>query len=212
MTARALAAAALAYGACCAAAYAAAVRRGRELPAGFRPEAVVVLGAGLEGELVTPLLASRLDRALEVLEAEERRGRRPLVVASGGRGPDEAVPEAVAMKRYLEARGVGAERILCEDRSESTRENLELSRRLLPDPKAPVCIVTSGFHGPRAALLARRVGLRARTAGARTALHSLPKAVARESAALGVATLPVHAGAGLALAGALGLRAAARRG
>lgn len=211
MTPRQLVAAAAAYGALCAAAYAGAVRRGRDLPAGFRPEAVVVLGAGLEGERVTPLLAARLDRALEVLDAEERRGGLPLVIVSGGQGPDETVPEAVAMRRYLASRGIAAERILLEDGSANTRENLELSRRLLPSPRTPVCIVTSGFHGPRAALLARRIGLRARTAGARTALHSRPKAVAREAAALGVATLPVHALAGLALAAGAAL-ARRRRG
>src|SRR5690606_7879849 len=86
---------------------------------------VVVLGAGLlDGTRVPPLLASRLDRGREVFDAQRTEGRDPMLVTSGGQGADEDLPEAHAMRDYLVDRGVPADRVLVEDRSRTTWENL----------------------------------------------------------------------------------------
>lgn len=79
-------------------------------PATGNEKAVVVLGAGLRGEQVSGLLARRLDAAL----AYYRQNPDVLLVVSGGQGPDEAIPEAEAMARYLQAHGVPGENILVE--------------------------------------------------------------------------------------------------
>ena len=79
-------------------------------PATGNEKAVVVLGAGLRGEQVSGLLARRLDAAL----AYYRQNPDVLLVVSGGQGPDEAIPEAEAMARYLQAHGVPGENILKE--------------------------------------------------------------------------------------------------
>ena len=96
-------------------------------PATGNEKAVVVLGAGLRGEQVSGLLARRLDAAL----AYYRQNPDVLLVVSGGQGPDEAIPEAEAMARYLQAHGVPGENILKEEKSESTQQNFEFSRALL---------------------------------------------------------------------------------
>ncbi len=90
----------------------------------YRPgmDAIVVHGSGLVGARVPPLLASRLDRAIEVYRAELAEGRTPLVIASGGKGTDEAVSEASAMAGYLVDHGVPADCVVLEDRSTTTRE------------------------------------------------------------------------------------------
>lgn len=63
---------------------------------------IVVLGSGLiGGDRVPPLLAGRLDRAHALFEDELARGGKPVLITSGGQGPDEAVPEAHAMADYL---------------------------------------------------------------------------------------------------------------
>jgi uncharacterized SAM-binding protein YcdF (DUF218 family) len=157
-----------------------------------RAEFVIVLGAGLgPGGEVPPLLASRLDRARTVWAALDRRAVtagafRPLLVVSGGQGDDEPAAEAQAMARYLTARGVPAGRLLEEGRSRSTEQNLRYSKEIIDGlrPGARVVIVTSDFHAFRAALTARRVGLRGQATGARVAGYYEPNAILREFAAV----------------------------
>lgn len=58
------------------------------------------------------------------------------IVTSGGQGPDEDVPEARAMRDYLVARGVPADRIMMEPHSSTTWENLANARTLIADCEA----------------------------------------------------------------------------
>jgi uncharacterized SAM-binding protein YcdF (DUF218 family) len=153
---------------------------------------VIVLGAGLGRRgTVPPLLASRLDRGRAVWTALDRRAaqagsRPPRLIVSGGKGDDERVAEAVAMAAYLTERGVPAGRILLEDQSRSTQENLQFSQAIVDrlQPGARVTIVTSDFHAFRAALIARRLGLRGQATGARVAGYYEPNAILREFAAV----------------------------
>jgi uncharacterized SAM-binding protein YcdF (DUF218 family) len=150
---------------------------------------VIVLGAGLRPDgRVPPLLASRLERGREVWTALDRRAGdfRPLLIVSGGKGDDERMAEASAMASYLIARGFPAERLLLEGQSRSTEENLVLSKAIMDElrPGARATIVTSDFHAFRAALLARRLGIRGQVTGARVAGYYRPSAVLREFAAV----------------------------
>jgi uncharacterized SAM-binding protein YcdF (DUF218 family) len=154
-----------------------------------RSEFVIVLGAGLRPDgRVPPLLASRLERGRQVWAALDRRAGdfRPMLIVSGGKGDDERMPEASAMASYLIARGFPAELLLLEDQSRSTEENLVLSKAIMDKlrPGARVTIVTSDFHAFRAALLARRLGIRGQVTGARVAGYYRPSAVLREFAAV----------------------------
>ncbi|HEX4287317.1 MAG TPA: YdcF family protein [Trebonia sp.] len=150
---------------------------------------VVVLGSGLRPDGgVPPLLANRLERAREVWAAVSRRAGefRPLLIVSGGQGDDEPVPEASAMASYLIARGFPADRLLLEDESRTTEENLLFSKAIMDElrPAARAAVVTSDFHAFRAALLARRLGIRGQVTGARVAGYYRPSAVLREFAAV----------------------------
>lgn len=149
-------------------------------------DAVVVLGAGLIGDRVPPLLASRLDRGLHLYRREVESGRTPLLVVSGGRGPDEKVSEAAAMRDYLLRRDVPDDLIVVEDRATTTEQNLQYSAELLAGRgwSGRAVAVTNNFHVFRAAVLARRLRLRMQIIGARTAWYFLPSAFLREFAAL----------------------------
>ncbi|WP_084534563.1 YdcF family protein [Nocardia yamanashiensis] len=167
-------------------------------------DVVVVLGCGLRGDAVTPLLASRLDRAAEVYREECAEGGDPLLVASGGKGPGETVAEADAMADYLAARGIPADRIVRENRSRNTEENLrfterELTARGIDPAEARMTVVTSDFHVLRTAGLTRRQGLRAQVTGARTARYFVPAAFLREF----VAVLVTHRKVNLIIGGVL---------
>ena len=114
---------------------------------------LIVLGAGLRGERMSLVLRNRVDAAAEYLS--ENPGSK--VVVSGGQGPDEPIPEAEAMRRGLVDLGIEETRIIMEDASTSTNENLMFSKQLIPDG-ASVVIVTNKFHVFRACHLARECG------------------------------------------------------
>ncbi|MCX4090786.1 YdcF family protein [Nocardia sp. alder85J] len=159
------------------------------LPRPTGSDVIVVLGCGLDGEQVTPLLATRLDRAVQVYRAETAAGATPIVVASGGRGPGETVAEADAMAAYLVAEGVPEKRIIRERRSRNTEENLrctdaELRGRGLRARAGRMVVVTSDFHVLRAVILSRRLGLGARVVGGRTARYFVLTGFLREFVAL----------------------------
>ena len=81
---------------------------------------IVVLGAGVIGARVTPLLAARIERGIELLHSNPG----AVLIMSGGQGPGEDIAEGEAMARYAEEQGVGIEKIIVEGRSKSTEENL----------------------------------------------------------------------------------------
>jgi uncharacterized SAM-binding protein YcdF (DUF218 family) len=143
------------------------------------PEAVIVLGAGLIDGDVTPLLAARLDRGLAV---QRQFHGTPVIIASGGQGPDEPRPEGEAMRDYLIRQGADPATVVAETWSRNTEENLRFSRALLDDPSSPVVVATSSYHVFRAALLTRTLGMNAHAVGAPTAWYYYPSAVIREFA------------------------------
>jgi uncharacterized SAM-binding protein YcdF (DUF218 family) len=149
---------------------------------------VVVLGSGLiGGRRVPPLLASRLERGREVHAALVRRGvADPVLIVSGGKGGDERISEAEAMAAYLTERGFPAGRLVREDRSRTTEENLVFSKAIMDQsrPGSRCVIVTSNFHAFRAAIIARRAGVRGQVTGAPTAGYYWPAAMLREFAAV----------------------------
>ncbi|QKW48289.1 YdcF family protein [Streptomyces buecherae] len=155
-----------------------------------RADYVVVLGSGLiGGTTVPPLLAARLDRARNEHARLSRKGRRPILLTSGGQGPDEKLPESHAMADYLVTQGVPAHLIEREDRSTTTDENLTFSKALMEraNPHYRCVIVTNNYHVFRAAITARRTGVRGHVIGAPTAAYFWPSAMIREFVALLVA-------------------------
>jgi uncharacterized SAM-binding protein YcdF (DUF218 family) len=65
------------------------------------------------------------------------------------------------MEEYLIKHGVPKEQIIQEDKSTSTRENFEFSRRLMnvPDDETmKIVFITNDFHVFRSRILAKRFG------------------------------------------------------
>ncbi|MFI1198424.1 YdcF family protein [Streptomyces sp. NPDC020883] len=171
-------------------------------PVRRRADYVVVLGSGLiGGSKVPPLLASRLERGRAVYERLVARGSTPLLITSGGQGPDEKLPESHAMADYLVERGFPADRIVREDRSRTTEENLRFSRALMAEAKPDYrcVVVTNNYHAFRAALMARKTGLNGQVVGSPTAAYFWPSATIREFAAVFLAHKVVNLGVCLLL-------------
>ncbi|MGW4209111.1 YdcF family protein [Lentzea sp. NPDC004789] len=171
-------------------------------------DGIVVLGAGLVGSRVPPLLASRLDRALRLYRRDRAAGRTPVIVVSGGQGADEEVSEAFAMREYLLGHGVPDDDVVMEDQATTTEENLRYSKELLAGRghTGRVVAVTNNYHVFRTAVLSRKQGLRLQVIGAPTAWYFVPSAFLREFVALLVRNPVVHGLAcALLMAGGLAL-------
>ena len=149
---------------------------------------IIILGCGIKNDATpTPLLRGRLDRALAFAQAQEAEtGKAPAFITSGGQGADEPVSESTVMKRYLLDHGIPAERIIEENRSVNTAENMRFSKEkiIARNPGAKVAFSTTNYHVFRSGLLARRVKMRAVGMGAETKWYFWPNAAVREFAGL----------------------------
>ena len=130
-------------------------------------DVVIILGAMVYQRGPSPVLVRRLNAALDWLETHPD----AVVVASGGQGVDEPESEAQAMASYLEEHGIARERILLEDQSFNTYQNLSNSAALLKaqgyDLDATrLMVVSNGFHLVRVRMLAGRCGLEISTLAA----------------------------------------------
>ncbi|MCI9337298.1 MAG: YdcF family protein [Lachnospiraceae bacterium] len=161
-----------------------------------RADYIIVLGAGLLGDRVTPLLAARIEKGIELLS----RNPKAMLILSGGQGPGEDLAEGRAMADYAVQRGVDAGRILVEDKSGSTEENLLFSRELMDGDNPRVILVTTAYHVFRALLLARQQGMKCVGFGAKTKWYFTLNALLREFAGYLSLTWKRHAAAAALMA------------
>lgn len=107
---------------------------------------LVVLGARVRGNRISSLLRYRLDAALEYLSDNPD----TRVIVAGGQGPGENLSEAEAMQEYLVEHGIVAERILLDDASVNTDQNIKNSIALMQNEQEVtgkhIVIVSNGFH------------------------------------------------------------------
>lgn len=117
---------------------------------------LIVLGAHVDGTRLTKALLERTRRALEYLEANPR----TKAVLSGGKGNGEKISEARAMYDYLTANGIEGSRLILEDRSVNTKENLSFSLGKIGDLSVSVGVVTNNFHVFRGVAIGKKCGCR----------------------------------------------------
>ena len=137
---------------------------------------IIILGAGLIGTRVTPLLAARIDKGIELLHDNPN----AVLIMSGGQGPGEDIAEGEAMARYAEQKGVDLGKIIVEGKSTSTEENSLFSRELMSWDRPRVIVVTTAYHVFRALLLAKQHGLKCIGFGAKTKWYFTLNALIRE--------------------------------
>jgi len=154
----------------------------------LKQDFIIILGAGLiDGERVTPLLAQRIDKAIAFYRRQEKYQQPPKLIMSGGQGPDEKIPEGIAMKNYALTQNIPEENILVETNSTTTLENMKFSKEIIlqqPISKANVIFSSNNYHIFRAGIFARWAGLKADGIGSKTAFYYLPNAFLREFVAI----------------------------
>ncbi|MFP7448154.1 YdcF family protein [Weissella cibaria] len=155
----------------------------------------VVLGAGLvNGETVGKLLGNRIKAATDAAQRRfDATGVYPTIVFSGGKGGDEKVSEAQAMRDYAVATlNYSADKTLLEDQSRTTRENMRFSRDIISKATGKIdpefVYFTSEYHVFRAGLQARRFDVLAQGRGGNTPFYYRIPAFIREY----IAVLNMH--------------------
>lgn len=119
-------------------------------------DVLIILGAQVKEDRPSLVLGYRLDKAIDYMN------RHPDVVCivSGGQGPNEPFTEAEGMYRYLTEHGIDPARIIREDRSGNTTQNMQFSKKLLPEGAERVGILTNNFHIFRATAIAKKQGIK----------------------------------------------------
>jgi len=139
---------------------------------------IIVLGAGVRGETPSLTLSKRLEKAYEYLY----KNHEVVAILSGGQGSGENITEAEAMRRYLIGKGISKERLLLENQSTSTEENIINSFEIINkyNKDAKVIIITSRFHILRSKMLAKDNGKKVEGIGANTMEFLIPNYYLRE--------------------------------
>lgn len=115
---------------------------------------LIILGAKVNGTQPSLILKYRIEAGIEYL----RQNPDTMVIASGGQGADEGISEAQCIQQELIQAGIEPERILLEERSTSTKENLLYSSEFLQKEGVSVVVTTTDFHIFRAVQLAKKCG------------------------------------------------------
>ena len=128
------------------------------------------------------MLRGRIDAAYDYLTEHPE----AVCIASGGQNGSEPISEAQCIRDTLTAMGIDPARILMEDGSRSTEENLAFSAALIREKGLPtnVAIASDNFHQLRAAIWAERSGLMPYSDGYASPWFLTAGYWARETAAL----------------------------
>jgi uncharacterized SAM-binding protein YcdF (DUF218 family) len=121
-------------------------------------DAIVVLGAAQYDCDPSPVLAQRLDHALDLYQ----QGIADRIVVTGGKQAGDRCTEAQTSASYLIDHGVPASAVQREDAGSNTWESLAAAARILRDERLHrAVLVTSGYHALRAEAVAGELGLEA---------------------------------------------------
>ncbi|MBR3629540.1 MAG: YdcF family protein [Oscillospiraceae bacterium] len=157
---------------------------------------ILILGCrvGEDGKPL-PLLRGRIDAAIRFAQwQQEQTGEAVCFVPSGGQGTDEIISEAGCMRNYLIEQGIPESRILVEDKSTNTLENMRFSlakiRETCESPR--IAFATTNYHVLRSGIIALNSGIRTEGVGARTGWYFWPNAFIREFIGLLVSKWKLH--------------------
>lgn len=157
------------------------IEKHKESTANGTYETIIILGAKVKPDRsLSVSLKNRLDAALEYIENNKQYN----IIVTGGQGVDEPISEAQAMHDYLVEHGIDSTRIIIEDESTSTYQNLLNAKALCNGELTEATIVSSDFHLARATFLANQLNIKNDTIAAATPPSVYTKSMIREHLAL----------------------------
>lgn len=133
-----------------------------------KADKVFVLGYQLEDNQMTSTLVSRVDKAFEYA----KNNKDSMIIVSGGITKNNKVSEASLMKNTLMSYGLDEDRIITEENSKDTIENIKYCKNLISSGE-DVVIISSHYHCARIKLIAKEQGLEVKTIGANCPINLL---------------------------------------
>lgn len=126
--------------------------------ADYKEDALIVLGAAVQGDVPSLSLTDRLDAAAQY----HSKNTAALIIVSGGQGPQENVTEAYVMEKYLLEKGVPKDKIFKEEKATSTLKNFKYSKEILDNTfknEYKIAFVSNEYHIYRASRIAKNIGI-----------------------------------------------------
>ena len=159
------------------------VRAARHIPK-YDKDFIIILGSRINKDgTLTPLLKARADKAIEFGNKQyETTKKRIVYVPSGGKGSDEVMAGAKAIKDYLLSKGIKEKQIVIEDKSTTTRENMRFSKDKIDkiNKDAKISFATTNYHVFRSGVIANNQGILCEGMGSKTKWYFYTNALIRE--------------------------------
>ena len=146
---------------------------------------IIILGSKINKDgTLTPLLKGRVDKAIEFGNKQYETTKKKIIyIPSGGKGSDESIAEAEAIKNYLIEKRINKKQIIIEDKSTSTIENMKYSKDKIDAINAYAKIsfsTTNYYHVFRSGVIANEQGIECEGIGSKTKWYFYTNALIRE--------------------------------
>jgi uncharacterized SAM-binding protein YcdF (DUF218 family) len=159
------------------------IKAAKHIPT-YDKDFAIILGAKVrdDGKL-TPLLRGRVDKAIEFAKNQYKETKKKIIyIPSGGKGSDEKISEAKAIKNYLLEQGIKEDQIIIEDKSINTYQNMKFSKEKINqiNKDGKVIFVTTNYHVFRSGVIANEQGIDCEGTGSKTKWYFYSNALIRE--------------------------------
>ena len=115
---------------------------------------IIVLGALVLDDGPSLSTIYRLDSAIDYMNRNDN----TICILSGAKGENEPDTEAKIMSEYMIKKGIPYERLILEEQSTNTYDNLLFSSKFVDINNDDIGIVTNNFHVSRAIFISKKIG------------------------------------------------------
>lgn len=131
-------------------------------------DVAIVLGAAISDGEVSPVYRERINHAIMLYEE----GTVDFIILTGGFGEGSYKSDSQVAKEYALSQGLPEEKILIEEKSTITEENLEFSKEIMTENNLETAIIVSDpLHMKRAMLMAKDYNITALSSPTTTSMY-----------------------------------------
>ncbi|MBR2877430.1 MAG: YdcF family protein [Clostridia bacterium] len=131
-------------------------------------DVAVVLGAAISDGEVSPVYRERINHGIFLYE----NGYADYLLLTGGFGEGSYKSDSAIAKEYALSQGVPEDKILIEEKSTITEENLEYAKEIMDENGLETAIIVSDpLHMKRAMLMAEDYGVKAVSSPTKTSMY-----------------------------------------
>ena len=131
-------------------------------------DVAIVLGAAISDGEVSPVYRERINHAITLYEE----GTVDFIILTGGFGEGSYKSDSQVAKEYALSQGIPEERLLIEEKSTITEENLEFSKEVMEENDLETAIIVSDpLHMKRAMLMAEDYNINALSSPTPTSMY-----------------------------------------